>query len=781
VSARAVRVALLGVALAALAGEASAATEIEARLTRARIGVGETTSLQVILRGAPSGAADPEFDLPDGLEILSSGRSQNFAWINGKSTVELIHRYEIVAEDAGRFTIGPIIVRAGKDVFRSATLVLEAAAAATQLSGGGSGGRAGGGASGGASGGSSSGSSGGSGAAALLVDVIPGEPWQGQPCQLRVRLIQRAALAEDPQYSPPSTPGFWTGKPSAPESYYADERRQRVLVTETRTRLYPLASGVATIGEAVATLALATASGDPLTWLGGRAPRREEVVRSRPLAVRVRALPGGVPAGFTGGVGNLSARWTADRPRTTVDVPITVRLDVRGNGNLPLIRPPELSGPDIDVFASTVEDSASGGTGDGPGLRRFQWTVLAHRPGRLMLAPPAFAWFDPAAGAYRRADLASLALDVGPALFSGAGESAGLPAVFARHPIDPGARPARPWGWSLAGLLAAGAVMLWRAATPAAVANPERARALEWMRAVARASGPDFWRAADEASAWLEARGKPVAPLRRQIAAARYAGGDADANAIRKRLGDQIASALPRAAATGARRAGSVALLGLAVVGCVLTGPRPGDARLRAAALAADHAAREGDMGRARAAWARLWQTGAHHPALAARLAWADAQTGSVGGAAAWVVRGERAATRDDALSWVAERVRESGGLVGETGTRFPVRPLEWGMAALLLGVAAGLLWPARGLAAAAGALVVLCGVADPLQSLVAAQTVRAVVVQSVAIEGEGLELQPGQVVRVREQRGGRARISAGAGVDGWIPVAAVDMATGAR
>jgi len=764
VSARALRVALLVCApLVAMATGEAAEVEVEARLARPRLTVGEATSLQVVVRGAFKGVGDPEFTLPEGVEVLGSGRSQNFTWINGKSAVEIIHRYEISANAAGRYSLGPIIVRAGKEVFRSGLLTLEASAAPTQVGGG----RA----------------DDASGAATLLVDVLPVEPWQGQPCQLRVRLIQRSALAEDPQYSPPSTPGFWTGKPSAPESYYADDRGRRVLVTETRMRLYPLASGVATVGEAVASLALATGSGDPLTWLGGRVPRREVVVRSRPLAVRVRALPAGPPAGFTGAVGSLAVRWTADRPRTTVDVPVTVRLDVRGAGNLPLIRPPDLAGPDIEVFASTVEDSLAGGAGEAPGRRRFQWTVLARRPGTLTVAPPPFAWFDPSIGSYRRADAPPIRLVVGPALFAGAGESTSLPAVFARHPIDPGARSTRPWGWSLAGLMIGAAIILWRTASAVGGSSAERARALEWLRAVERSTGPDFWRAADEASAWLEREGKAIGPLRREIAAARYAGTHTRPDAIRKRLVSQIAAAVPGAAASaaGLRRAGAAALVGLAVVCCVLTGPAAGDASRRAAALAADRSARAGDMARARDGWVRLWRSGARHPALAARLAWADAQSGSAGASAAWVVRGEDAGSRDGALEWVAERVREGGGLIGESRPRLPVRPIEWGIAALLSGIAAGWMWPGRRRMAAAAVLVVLCGVIDPIQSFVAARTVRGVIVTPVAIEGEGLELQPGQVVRLSEQRGGRARISAGAGVEGWIPARAVDIATRAR
>lgn len=400
---------LAGLALLLLAVEAGAAVTVQARLERSTIEVGDATTLQVVVSGAGGNVSEPEFDVPPGLEILGTGRAQNFTWINGKSSVEIIYRFEISANTPGRYGLGPIAVRVGKEIFRSGVLSLEATAASTRIGGGGGGGGSGGGAG---------------GPASLLVDVIPPSPWVGQPCQLRVRLVLRGSLAEDPQYSPPATPGFWIDKTGAPESYYADERGERVLVTETRTRLYPLAPGAATVGEAAAVLALAGGVRDPLSWTAGRVPRREVLVRSQTLPVQVRRLPAGAPAGFTGAVGDLSARWTADRSRTSVDVPITVRLDLRGVANLPLIRPPALSGPDIDVFASTVEDSLASPGKDGTGRKRFQWTVLARRTGRLTLVAPAFSWFDPSTSTYQRAQLPPIDLEVGPALFTGGGMGA---------------------------------------------------------------------------------------------------------------------------------------------------------------------------------------------------------------------------------------------------------------------------------------------------------------------------------------------------------------------
>jgi hypothetical protein len=750
------------------------AVEVQARLERDRITAGESTTLEVTVEGS-GGFADPELQLPAGLELLGSARAQSFSWVNGKSTSQTVFRYELGAGATGTFTIGPARVRAGSDTFSSAPLTLEVLASAPNLGGGG------GGAGGGTAGGGIP--SGRVGPAALLVDVTPREPWIGQPVTMRVRLVQRQGLAEDPRYGPPSTTGFWAEPASRPASYYAQEGDRRVLVTETRSRLYPLAAGVATIGSAAAELILASGpSFDPLQWPGGG--RRRIEVRSDPVPVRVRPLPGGAPPGFDGAVGSFGLAWSADRERTSQDVALTVRFDVRGLGNLPMIHTPVLACDDCEVFVGTVEDSLSTPDSDGASRRSFRWTVLPRRTGAIEIPPPRFAWFDPVAGSYRRVQLPVLAVEVDPALAPGGSGRETFPSVFSEHPVGGEARPARAWAWALGGLLLGSGLALWRVGGRKPADAADRARQREWLRA-ARLSGPDFWRAAEEATAWLEQRGRPVGDLRGDIAAARYASGYADPEAFRGRLTQalEVAIAPPPSALPLRLLAVVAALAGVALL--VAGGPRWGSGRAALDAHAADAKARAGDVDGAQKAWRALWDSGTHAPGLAARLAWAELRAGSTAAATLWAMRGERGEPRDQALRWSWERVRESGGLLGAGATRMPVRSGEWAVAALLLGILAGWLWPGWRRAAVAAVLVLVCAAAGPVEVWRAGRRAEAVVRSALPLDGgagaaasgaAALELTPGQVVRVLVQDGARVRVIAGRDIVGWVPASAVEV-----
>ncbi|HYM80936.1 MAG TPA: BatD family protein [Candidatus Limnocylindria bacterium] len=752
---RATLLALLGLAAAP---PVDAAVEIQARLERRTLAVGETTTLEVVVRGVAIGASEPEFAVPEGLEVLGSGREQNFSWVNGRSTVETVFRYEIGPTAAGRYALGPIDVRVSGQTYRSGVVGLDVSAAPVRV---------------GAAGG---------GPATLVVDLLPPSPYVGQLAILRVRLVQRTSLAEDPHYSPPATPGFWTDKPAPPESFYGDQGNQRVLVTETRTRLYPLTVGQATIGEAMANLVIADERArDPLAWLHGSA-RRQLVVKSSPLRVRVRPLPGGAPAGFTGAVGAFEVRWVADRPATSRDVPVTMRLDVRGIGNLPLIRPPELASPDFEVFASSVEDSLGMVGGAVRGRKRFQWTVLPRRQGRLELSAPSFAWFDPAASRYQSAAAPAVRIEVGPSLFA-AGSDEEFPAVFAAHPLEPGARGPEPWAYALVGLFAGGGFALWRTTLRRSPDSAVRAQQRELLRAVGRGTGADFWRAAEEASAWLADRGASVGGLRDNIVAARYGGGTltSDPERLRRALVEHLGRAVPAPSRRLPNRLGAVLLATVAVVLAVQFGPTVGSSAALQAARRADQSARAGDLRAAHAEWETIWRRSGPHPALAARLAWSDAEAGAIGPAAAWVLRGELAEPRDPALRWVSERVREGGGLVGAGAARLPLTRLEWSLLALAAGLGAGALWPGARATLACAALAIVAGAVHPVEGLLARRSGHAVVVKSVLLEGADLELQPGQVVTVTSRAGDRVRIRAGRDEIGVVPPAAVQPVFGRR
>src|SRR6185436_1458141 len=80
VSARTIR--SLRAALVALAPAAAFGAEVRARVTRSTLAVGESTTLEVTVTGAIGGGAEPDFDVPSGIEVLGSDKAQSYSWVN---------------------------------------------------------------------------------------------------------------------------------------------------------------------------------------------------------------------------------------------------------------------------------------------------------------------------------------------------------------------------------------------------------------------------------------------------------------------------------------------------------------------------------------------------------------------------------------------------------------------------------------------------------------------------------------------------------------------------
>lgn len=731
---------------------AFAAAQIEARLGAASIEAGTSVTLSVTIRNPTGGVGDPDVQLPAGVSVLGTDRSSNFSWVNGRANNESEYRYELGVENPGRYSIGPIRVRVGGQVFVTPVLPLLVTPASAHGRAGPPAGRV---------------------PATLSVELKPPHPYVGQLAQLTLRLLQAEDLQSSGGNSAPATPGFWSESWGEPIEYRTRMGSRPAYAVERRVRVYPLAPGTATIGSASI---LVVPGGSPVSdpFGGGFGAQPVQLV-SESLRVAIAPLPAGAPPEFDGAVGEFTVSASLDRGHTARDQAITLRFDVRGTGNLPLLRTPALHASDFDVFASTVDDSLAPPGEVAAGRRAFQWTLLPKRNGTLRIAPPTFAWFDPRTAGWHRVTPPELSVDViaaGPAT-AASGEDV-LPGVFANDRPAPGARGAKPWVFAIAGALLGLAIRVWRSHGTPDPDAAERARGREYLRAVGLAKGLDFWRSADEASAWVEARGGQVLRLREEIAAARYSGGAGNEADVRRRLVERLGEVLPAPVTERPRALIAGALVLGALLACVFAWPTHGDERLAARARAADASARAHQVPQAEGEWRAVWREAPGDPALAARLAWAALRQDRLAEATAWAVRGDTGEPRDPALAFVAGRVREAGGMVGAPGRAVPLRSLEWAALAFALALGALLEWPRRWSTGVLAALALLAAGVPVAHAVLATHRDLAVVARATPLAGAGLDLDAGQVVRIRGQEAGAVRVWAGRDLSGTVPTAAL-------
>jgi hypothetical protein len=124
-----------------------------------------------------------------------------------------------------------------------------------------------------------------------------------------------------------------------------------------------------------------------------------------PIMITVKALPvKNQPDSFSGAVGDFSIELQMKDTDLNQYDPATVRLVIKGTGNLPLITDPEITWPKgAVVSAPKVTENVNKYVFPLSGSKVFEYTLESHEPGEYVIAAIHFSYFDPASATYKTA------------------------------------------------------------------------------------------------------------------------------------------------------------------------------------------------------------------------------------------------------------------------------------------------------------------------------------------------------------------------------------------
>lgn len=231
----------------------------------------------------------------------------------------------------------------------------------------------------------------------------------------------RVELLRSPNYSPPSSEGFWVEDLPPQNKYYSTIHNRQYLISEIKRAYFPTAPGAYSIGEARVDIVVDDFGRGNINdffsrgMSGGFGQQRS--LTTKPIKIYVKPLPEkGKPADFNGAVAsNLSVSMTADKQTANVGEPVNVTVEVNGTGNMRTLSPPKLSGIDKFKFYE------SGNSTDSfkqdyvvSGRRKFQFVIVPQVEGQFTVPPVSIAYFDPAKRAYRVAQSEPVPLRINP-------------------------------------------------------------------------------------------------------------------------------------------------------------------------------------------------------------------------------------------------------------------------------------------------------------------------------------------------------------------------------
>jgi BatD DUF11 like domain len=382
---------------------ASAAT-FTASLDNDTITLGQSTTLSLTFEGGSPPNAPALPDIP-GLQITYVGPSSQFSFINGQTSSTVTHHFTVTPQRTGDFVIPALTADVDGVRLTSQPLHLQvvqpSAASAAQINSG-------------------------SQIAFMKLSLPEDKVYDGEVIAADLDVYLRDDVRNFGNFQFTATPadGFTIGK-----MHEGQARREQVgsrvyTVVPVSMALTATRSGTLSLGPLTADVTLVIASpnqpNDPFYQqfrqfgFGNFGEEQRQVsLATEAVNVQSLALPAeNVPPNFNGAIGEYTMTVTAGPTNVAVGDPITVHVEISGQGDLgSLTLPNQPAWHDFTVYPSTSKLAVADPLGL-QGTKTFEEIVAPQNTEVHELPPFSFSYFDPDTGNYRTLTEPSVALAV---------------------------------------------------------------------------------------------------------------------------------------------------------------------------------------------------------------------------------------------------------------------------------------------------------------------------------------------------------------------------------
>jgi hypothetical protein len=426
---------LLLFALVCLAGLNAAAATLTATLDRDSISLGESATLSVAVEGGSPRAAPVLPRSPD-WQASSMGTQQEMSIINGRTSSKVIYSYQITPIKTGDITLGVVTVNVDGQVLKSNPLLLHVLPESETPSAG-------------------------DAKLAFIKIVVPKrQVYLGEVLPVEVQLFLQPGNIEQAPKLP--SEGFTIVTSAKPYETRTQVGNAIYSVVGFKMSMTAAKAGALTLGPATCPVNIFVG---PRDFFFNSHQTRAVTARGDAVPIEVRPLPDeGKPATFKGAVGQFSMNLTAGPTNVGVGDPITVRVDLNGNGALESLTLPEQDNwREFKLYPPTGKVETTHVLGI-QGSKIFEQVVSPLNAGIKTLPPLVFSYFDPEKKRYETLSSAPIPLSVHPTA------SLPQPSIVA----DTNAAPEKPATRELAHILP-------RLGTVSSANAPLASRSLFWI------------------------------------------------------------------------------------------------------------------------------------------------------------------------------------------------------------------------------------------------------------------------------------------------------------
>lgn len=402
----------------------SAELNFSTAVDRTTVGLGETFTLNVIVRGENIGnVPNPKLpDMPD-FNILgrSSSQSTSISFINGKMSQQMVVNfiYTISPKKIGKFTIAPCKIDYQDKTYETQPIEIEVIKGTTQappaqtpsqpktipLDANGDN---------------------------IFILTVPSrtEVLYGEQINISFYLYTRYSLGDLSFEKLPNFSGFWAEatddiKQLRFQTKVYNGKSYNVALLRTYS-IFPVTDGRLKIEPIELNAEVIHPPRDFFDFFGSS---RIIKIASKPVTITVLPLPqDNRPEEFCGGVGEFNINASLDRDSTVGGTPINLIVKISGTGNVRLIERPKLPIiPNLKILEPEVKDNIQVSGNVIKGTKEFRFPVIAQVDGEHILPEIKIAYFDPQKKVYKTISTQQLKfIAMGTTTVSTMAESGGL-------------------------------------------------------------------------------------------------------------------------------------------------------------------------------------------------------------------------------------------------------------------------------------------------------------------------------------------------------------------
>jgi len=386
-------------ALFLVAGSLFAQVKFEAKVSKTTLGINERLRVDFEMNQDGDNFQPPNFQ---GFRVVAGpNQSISNSWINGKRTYSKTFSYFLSPTARGKFTIGQATIQIDGETYKTVPFALEITAAVDEPKDGDN-----------------------SDLIAnesihLVAEISKTNPYLNEAITVVYKLYvaPETAVSGWREIDNPKFADFWSQNTDNRQfqvydgTYQGKPYRYAILRS---TVLYPQKTGELVIEPLSLDVQVEVRTNRRDIFGRPFMTRVNKTVSAGSKTINVKPLPtAGMPANFSGAVGKFDFKVQANKTKMDARESLEVLVEVTGNGNLKLFKPPRLVAPNnLEVYEPSFQDKVTTTDKGMRGSISENYTIIPQFQGNYPIRPIEFTYFDLETESYKTISSSEIVIEV---------------------------------------------------------------------------------------------------------------------------------------------------------------------------------------------------------------------------------------------------------------------------------------------------------------------------------------------------------------------------------